>query len=55
MSSSFPPAKQLTEPTRRQWLTATSCAVVAAGWGLGGIVQAQELFDLDKVLSLIHI
>ena len=49
MSSSFPPTKLLTKPTRRQWLTAASCAVVGAGWGLGGAVQAQELFDLEKV------
>ena len=37
-------------PTRRQWLKAASWACVGSALGLGAhAVQAQELFDLDKV------
>jgi ABC-type amino acid transport substrate-binding protein len=49
MSSSIPSIRPLAIPTRRQWLTAASCAVVGGGLGWGGTAQAQELFDLDKV------
>ncbi|WP_396435560.1 substrate-binding periplasmic protein [Limnohabitans sp.] len=38
------------QPTRRQWLQAATWACAGASLGLGaGTVQAQELFDLDKV------
>ncbi|MGV0959229.1 MAG: substrate-binding periplasmic protein [Limnohabitans sp.] len=49
MSPSFEPTEPLAEPTRRQWLMAASCAVIGGSLGWGGAVQAQELFDLDKV------
>jgi ABC-type amino acid transport substrate-binding protein len=49
MSQSFSPTQPLVEPTRRQWLTAASWALMGSGLGLGGAVQAQELFDLEKV------
>ena len=49
MSPFNPMNRPLAEPTRRQWLCATSCALMGAGLGLGPVVQAQELFDLDKV------
>ena len=40
----------LTSPARRQWLQAASWACAGAALGMGaGAVQAQELFDLDKV------
>lgn len=47
MSASFPPAQSLAEPTRRQWLSAAALMGVGLGWG--GMAQAQELFDLEKV------
>lgn len=49
MSPFNPTTRPLAEPTRRQWLCATSCALMGAGLGLGPVAQAQELFDLDKV------
>ena len=48
MSESFPASRSLAEPTRRQWLVATSLALMGTGLGLGDAVHAQELFDLEK-------
>lgn len=40
----------LTEPTRRQWLKTAAWTCAGSALGLGAsLVQAQELFDLDKV------
>lgn len=50
MTKDLPQTPHSTPPTRRQWLQTASWACAGAALGLGhAAVQAQELFDLDKV------